>query len=321
MTIGNKIRLFRDLRGYTQAELGQKVGLPGDRIRQYENDVRTPKADLLQSIADALDVDVEALSDINIESEVDIMHVLFEIEDKHTISIERIDGKTAIVFDNDDIRNTILNTYLNYWYDKRQVFSLDKYSDNKDPRVIEYKSWRGRFSSNETDFEKSILQNLKEIYADERAKLAKVKTKHCETVADLIRAFCKVAPEFLIDSAETTPTGIYGFVFNADKLLDPDAYSSDFAYLLYEMDYFFSLGVTGFPTIEYTGSALLIRFYTSMGGINIVSNMVNDWLNYNRKKDSYSSLAKKEFEKKFEEDLKFYSDATIKEMIELYGNN
>ena len=61
MTIGNKIRLFRDLRGYTQAELGQKVGLPGDRIRQYENDVRTPKADMLKAIADALDVDVKEI--------------------------------------------------------------------------------------------------------------------------------------------------------------------------------------------------------------------------------------------------------------------
>jgi len=44
--------------------------------------------------------------------------------------------------------------------------------------------------------------------------------------------------------------------------------------------------------------------------------MVNDWLNYSRKKDSYSVLAKKEFEKAFDEDLKFYSSATIKEMNE-----
>lgn len=44
--------------------------------------------------------------------------------------------------------------------------------------------------------------------------------------------------------------------------------------------------------------------------------MVNDWLNYTRKKDSYSVLARKEFEKEFDEDLKFYSEATIKEMNE-----
>lgn len=55
-----------------------------------------------------------------------------------------------------------------------------------------------------------------------------------------------------------------------------------------------------------------------MGGINIVCNMVNDWLNYTQKKATYSVLARKEFEKKFEEDLKFYNDATIKEMIKLY---
>ena len=42
--------------------------------------------------------------------------------------------------------------------------------------------------------------------------------------------------------------------------------------------------------------------------------------NYTRKKDSYSVLARKEYEKKFDVDLKFYNDATIKEMVELYGN-
>ena len=62
MTVGQKIRFFRDLRGYTQAELGEMVGLPGDRIRQYETNVRTPKPDKLREIADALDVDVAAIS-------------------------------------------------------------------------------------------------------------------------------------------------------------------------------------------------------------------------------------------------------------------
>jgi len=31
-------------------------------------------------------------------------------------------------------------------------------------------------------------------------------------------------------------------------------------------------------------------------------------------------MARKEYEKKFDEDLKFNNDATIKEMVELYGN-
>lgn len=316
MTIGEKIRYFRLLRGYTQAELGDKLGLQADRIRQYENDVRTPKADLLKTIADSLDVDVEALSDINVKNAADIMHILFELEDKHTIDIERIDGKTAIIIDDEDTRNNILNTYLNYWYDKRQVFSLDRYYDNKDPRVIEYKSWRGRFSSNETDFEKDILQNIREVYDDELGRLSKAKTKHCETITDIINMLCKIPTELLLDIVEVSETGIYGFIFDADKLLDPDAFSADFAYLLYEKDHFLNLGIAGFPEIKYTGSALKITYYTRFGGMHIVYKMVNDWLNYIRKKDSYSVLAKKEFEKAFDEDLKFYSGATIKEMNE-----
>ena len=42
MRIGDRIRQIRILKGLTQAELGEKIHLKGDRIRQYENSVRTP---------------------------------------------------------------------------------------------------------------------------------------------------------------------------------------------------------------------------------------------------------------------------------------
>lgn len=140
------------------------------------------------------------------------------------------------------------------------------------------------------------------------------------TGLNLFRSIKHILPAKRLKLAESfeLSDGIYGFVFDADKLLDSAAISSDFAYLLYEMDHFNKLGINGFPEIKYTGASLKIIFCTRMGGINIVCNMVNDWLNYTRKKDSYSVLARKEFEKKFEEDLAFYSDASIKEMIELY---
>ena len=83
MTVGQKIRFFRDLRGYTQAELGEMVGLPGDRIRQYETNVRTPKLDKLREIADALDVDVAAISYVDIGDDEHIMQIIFELEDQY----------------------------------------------------------------------------------------------------------------------------------------------------------------------------------------------------------------------------------------------
>ena len=61
-----------------------------------------------------MNVDVAALSDINITSEEDIMHILFELEDNFAIDIEKRDDKTVLVIDNEDKRNSVLNTYLNY---------------------------------------------------------------------------------------------------------------------------------------------------------------------------------------------------------------
>ena len=120
MTIGQKIRFYRDLRGFTQAELGSKVHLQADRIRQYETNVRTPKMDKLKEIAAALDVDVAALSDIDVRTEEDIMQIIFELEDRFSMHMQKIDGKAVLVFDDMAKDNAVLNTYLNFWYEDRK---------------------------------------------------------------------------------------------------------------------------------------------------------------------------------------------------------
>ena len=320
MTIGNKIRFYRNLRGYTQEELGEKIGLKGDRVRQYENGIRTPKADMLKTIADALDVDIAALSDINISSSEDIMHILFELEDNYLIDIEKVDGKAVIVVDDKAACNSVLNTYLNYWYDKKQVFSVDKHAYYKDPRLIEYRSWRGRFLSNEISFEKSILLNIQNTYKDEIEKLAKAKTKHCETISDLIRLVCKISPDILLGISEEPPiNNVYGLVFNAEKLLNPDSYSSEFAAYKYELDYLDKLGCSCIPQIEYSGSVLKVTYFIQFPGFGAVNVMVKEWLNFARKSESYSSLAKREFEKNFENKLQTIEEFTIKELTDNGG--
>lgn len=323
MTIGNKIRFFRNLRGYTQDELGHKIGLQGDRVRQYENGIRTPKADMLKALADALDVDVAALSDINIKSEEDIMHVLFELEDNFSIDIEKQSGKTVLVIDNEDSRNSILNTYLNYWYDKKQVFSLDKYSDAKDPRVIDYRSWRGRFGSNETAFETEVLQNINDAYKAEVTKLSKAKSKPCETVADFISLICKIPSDLLIDTdKEITDimhaVGSHGFVFDAGKLTESVNVSTNFARFIYELDNLKKLGVETYSVISYTGSVLKITYFIKNDGFGMVTMMINKWISYNQNKASYSALAQKEFEKSFDDNLQFLGSANLKEFIKQY---
>ena len=52
MALGDLLKKFRELRGFTQKSLGEKLGFDDSRIRQYESNRRTPKEDLLSDIAD-----------------------------------------------------------------------------------------------------------------------------------------------------------------------------------------------------------------------------------------------------------------------------
>ena len=81
MTLGNKIRKYRILNGLTQKELGLKVGFSEEtadsRIREYESDLMAPKSAMRHKLADALGVDLSALSDINVSTDEDVMQLLF----------------------------------------------------------------------------------------------------------------------------------------------------------------------------------------------------------------------------------------------------
>ena len=78
MAIGERIRFIRNLRGMTQKFLGLQVGFSERtadiRMAQYESGSRTPKADLVEQLADALDVSTEALNVPNIDSYTGLMH-------------------------------------------------------------------------------------------------------------------------------------------------------------------------------------------------------------------------------------------------------
>ena len=86
MKLGNKIRKYRQLHDMSQKELGMKVGFSAatadSRMRKYESDAMAPKADIRAKIAEALNIDLEAISDVEISSFADIMYVLFELEEK-----------------------------------------------------------------------------------------------------------------------------------------------------------------------------------------------------------------------------------------------
>lgn len=118
--IGDRIRDIRTAKNMTQAELGAKVGLSGDRIQKYENGFRKPKLSLLIQLAEVLEVEPRAIAIPDTTSNLGIMFALFEMEDVFKVNTCQIDGKVMLSFG--DGKTGTLNEFLIEWEKKqRQV--------------------------------------------------------------------------------------------------------------------------------------------------------------------------------------------------------
>ena len=85
MSVGENIRRYRKLRGMTQAQLAEAVGLTEGAVRHYESGIRAVKPELLESIAAALGVSDNALKDYGVETAGDLMSLLVRLEDSFGI--------------------------------------------------------------------------------------------------------------------------------------------------------------------------------------------------------------------------------------------
>ena len=86
MSVGENIRRYRKLRGMTQAQLAEAVGLTEGAVRHYESGIRAVKPELLESIAAALGVSDNALKDYGVETAGDLMSLLVRLEDSFGIA-------------------------------------------------------------------------------------------------------------------------------------------------------------------------------------------------------------------------------------------
>ena len=103
MAIGERIHFFRNKRGLTQKALGRMIGFSETtadiRIAQYESGTRTPKAQITESLANALDVSPLALSVPDIDSYLGLMHTLFTLEDRYGLNVGTSDGEVCLKVD------------------------------------------------------------------------------------------------------------------------------------------------------------------------------------------------------------------------------
>ena len=103
MATGERIKHFRNLRGMTMKYLGQEVGFSEStadvRLAQYESGSRTPKTDLIEKLAEALEVSPRALAVPDIDNYIGLAHTLFTLEDRYGLKVGEIDGEVCLRLD------------------------------------------------------------------------------------------------------------------------------------------------------------------------------------------------------------------------------
>ncbi len=67
MSLGSKIKKLRKIKKMTQSELADIIGVKTITIRKYESDEREPKFEIIEKLADALNVDVFSLLAANMD--------------------------------------------------------------------------------------------------------------------------------------------------------------------------------------------------------------------------------------------------------------
>lgn len=160
MAIGERIRFIRNLRCITQKYLGMAVGFTERtadiRMAQYESGTRTPKADLTDTLASALEVSPLALNVPDIDSYVGLAHTLFALEDLYGLQIGEIDGEVCLRLDKS--RGTsYLNMFdmFNSW--QKEFNKLKSGEITKD----EYDDWRYNYPRIEAERTRERLDDLR----------------------------------------------------------------------------------------------------------------------------------------------------------------
>ena len=161
MSIGERIRFIRNIRGMTQKYLGILVGFSEKtadvRMAQYESGSRTPKADLIEKVADVLDVSTNALNVPDIDSEVGVMHSLFPLEDLYGLKIDRLNDEICIRVNR---QNGALFQKMTGLLEPWEKLA-HKYRNGEISRE-EYDQWRYNYPKSEAERNEETLRKTKE---------------------------------------------------------------------------------------------------------------------------------------------------------------
>lgn len=141
MTVGKIIRKCRKIRKMSLTELGNAAGFKKGadvRISQYQADRAVPTTAIKKRLATALGISKYALSPPSLESNIEIMHTLFKLDDDHPLYIGKHNNRVFMFFEPTDNE---LKCMLECWYNKQTELKNNKISPE------EYELWKYGFES------------------------------------------------------------------------------------------------------------------------------------------------------------------------------
>ena len=138
-----RIKFYRKLRKLTQKQLGELCGLSEPAIRNYELANRTPDAETLKKITDALGVDYYAVAEPNLAVSSSVLHTLFKLESMFNLQPVEIDGRVYLDFapKNPESKGEFQNNMVE-WLDQREKLLSGEITKE------EYVFWEATYFSN-----------------------------------------------------------------------------------------------------------------------------------------------------------------------------
>jgi len=113
MSIGQKIKEFRQSQNLKQSDLAKMINVSQDKISFYENDVKVPTIKTLVKIAKALNVSIDVLLDNQIDTKVEQ-----EIIDRELLNLFKMIQNTK------DEDKLVVKTLLKSFILSNQIKSL-----------------------------------------------------------------------------------------------------------------------------------------------------------------------------------------------------
>ena len=263
MTLGEKIKYYREKQKMGQQDLAELSHISVSAIRKYESGLRVPKEAQLEKLAVALHISPSVLKDTSFKKFTDLLPYLYEIGvwgDIQFVGEKDADGHyqrdtLSVRFQNSDIMD-----FLGKWAEKKDEVNTIKSAASE----ISDETTRELMLSRADEIEKEVESTLvseritKDIYWEFKipdlypTRELKNKTKKLETYADFLNVLISLCRSSIVFECN----GIYEKIWDAKVILTFDAESLELKNLsLFGEDcfgrflyYFESITKFGVPT-------------------------------------------------------------------------